>query len=150
VLQRHDLLDRPEHRGTRDRAAHVEQLTIELQDLLVTRPTAHWVAALDGAGMPGWPVLTYSEALAQAQVAARDMVVEIEHPVIGPMHALGLPAKLSETPASVGLAAPLLGQHSREVLRSAGRTDAEIDAWIACGTVQECVVPETTPACVKR
>lgn len=108
MLQRHDLLDRPEHRGTRDRAAHVEQLTIELQDLLVTRPTAHWVAALDGAGMPGWPVLTYSEALAQAQVAARDMVVEIEHPVIGPMHALGLPAKLSETPASVGLAAPLL------------------------------------------
>lgn len=121
----------------RDRPRHVDQLTAELQEILSTRPTAHWVAALDRAGVPGGPVLTYSEALAQAQVAAREMVLDVTHPVIGPMHALGVPAKMSETPASVRTPAPLLGQHSREVLRGLGRTDAEIDALVADGVVEE-------------
>jgi crotonobetainyl-CoA:carnitine CoA-transferase CaiB-like acyl-CoA transferase len=113
VIERPDLRDRPEYKDHRDRPRHVEQLTKELQEILSTRPTAHWVAALDRAGVAGGPVLTYSEALAQAQVAARDMVVDLTHPIIGPMHALGVPAKMSETPGSVRAPAPLLGQHSR-------------------------------------
>ncbi|WP_234027662.1 CaiB/BaiF CoA transferase family protein [Pseudonocardia dioxanivorans] len=137
VLERPDLRDRPEYKDVRDRPRHVDQLTAELQEILSTRPTAHWVAALDRAGVPGGPVLTYSEALAQAQVAAREMVLDVTHPVIGPMHALGVPAKMSETPASVRTPAPLLGQHSREVLRGLGRTDAEIDALVADGVVEE-------------
>ncbi|GAA4881888.1 CaiB/BaiF CoA transferase family protein [Pseudonocardia benzenivorans] len=137
VLERPDLRDRPEYKDARDRPRHVDQLTAELQEILSTRPTAHWVAALDRAGVPGGPVLTYSEALAQAQVAAREMVLDVTHPVIGPMHALGVPAKMSETPASVRTPAPLLGQHSREVLRGLGRTDAEIDALVADGVVEE-------------
>jgi crotonobetainyl-CoA:carnitine CoA-transferase CaiB-like acyl-CoA transferase len=137
VIERPDLRDRPEYRAHRDRPRHVDQLAEELQEILSTRPTAHWVAALDRAGVAGGPVLTYSEALAQAQVVAREMVVDVTHPVIGPMHALGVPAKMSETPASVRTPAPLLGQHSREVLRELGRTDAEIDALVAGGTVEE-------------
>ncbi|AEA22569.1 Formyl-CoA transferase [Pseudonocardia dioxanivorans CB1190] len=137
VLERPDLRDRPEYKDVRDRPRHVDQLTAELQEILSTRPTAHWVGALDRAGVPGGPVLTYSEALAQAQVAAREMVLDVTHPVIGPMHALGVPAKMSETPASVRTPAPLLGQHSREVLRGLGRTDAEIDALVADGVVEE-------------
>lgn len=141
VLERPDLLERPEYRG-RERPAHVDALEQELQQILATRPTAHWVDALDRAGVPGGPVLTYSQALAQAQVAARQMVVPVEHPVIGPMHALGVPAKLSETPASVRLAAPLLGQHTRDILRWTGRTDAEIDEVIARGTAEQRDLPD--------
>lgn len=134
VIERPDLRDRPEYR---DRPRHVEQLAEELQEILVTRPTAYWVEALDRAGVAGGPVLTYSEALAQAQVAAREMIVDVTHPVIGPMHALGMPAKMSRTPASIRTPAPLLGQHTREVLRELGRTDTEIDALVAGGIVEE-------------
>ena len=142
VIERPDLRDRPEYQSNRDRPRHVDQLTAELQEILSTRPTAYWVEALDRAGVAGGPVLTYSEALAQAQVAAREMIVDVTHPVIGPMHALGVPAKMSQTPASVRTPAPLLGQHSRDVLRELGRADTEIDALVADGTVEEHHMPQ--------
>lgn len=144
VIERPDLLERPEYQG-RSRPAHVEQLAPELQAILSTRSTAEWVAALDRAGVPGGPVLSYSEALAQPQAVARDMVVEVDHPVIGRMRALGMPAKLSETPATIRLPAPLLGQHSREVLRSAGYPDAEIDELLTRGVITERAVVAAAP-----
>jgi crotonobetainyl-CoA:carnitine CoA-transferase CaiB-like acyl-CoA transferase len=143
VINRPDLLERPEFRR-RERPAHVDQLEAELAEVLGTKPTEHWVDALDRAGVPGGPVLTYSQALAQPQVAARDMVVEVDHPVIGRMRALGMPAKLSETPASIRRPAPLLGQHSREVLRAHGHSDAEIDDLLKRGVVTEPTVTKTT------
>ena len=111
--------------------------TVEIGPLLARHGTAHWVDALDRAGVPGGPVLTYPEALAQAQVAAREMVVEVEHPVIGPMRVLGTPAKMSATPPTIRRPAPLLGQHSREVLREAGHAEHEIDSLVARGIVDE-------------
>ena len=56
------------------------------------------------------------------------MVVEVDHPVLGPMKALGSPIKMSETPPVVSRPAPLLGQHTREVLREAGYSDEEISS----------------------
>ena len=137
VLNRPDLLQRPEYRDARSRPAHADQLADELQQVLRTAPTADWVAALDAAGVPGGPVLTYGQALAQPQVRAREMVLDIDHPAIGAMHVLGMPAKLSETPGGVRRPAPLLGQHSREILRETGYDDAQIDGWIADGIVSE-------------
>ncbi|SDX80416.1 Crotonobetainyl-CoA:carnitine CoA-transferase CaiB [Modestobacter sp. DSM 44400] len=137
VLHRPDLLERPEYADARSRPQHVDQLTAELEEILQRESTDTWVKALDAAGIPGGPVLTYGQALGQSQVAAREMVVELDHPVIGPMRALGMPAKLSETPATIRRPAPLLGQHSRHVLAEAGYDDAQIDAWVAAGTVGE-------------
>ena len=137
VLHRPDLLERPEYVDARSRPRHADQLAEELQQVLRTAPTADWVAALDAAGVPGGPVLTYGQALGQPQVLAREMVLDIDHPAIGAMHVLGMPAKLSETPAGIRRAAPLLGQHSREILRAAGHDEAQIDAWIAAGVVSE-------------
>jgi crotonobetainyl-CoA:carnitine CoA-transferase CaiB-like acyl-CoA transferase len=142
VLQRPDLMDRQEYRSSRTRAEHADQLADELQEILRAHPTESWVKALDTAGVPGGPVLTYGEALGQAQVAAREMVVEIDHPKIGPMRALGMPAKLSETPATVRHPAPLLGQHSREILASGGFDEAEVQAWIDQGIVEQAPTPE--------
>lgn len=136
VIDRPDLLDHPDYQG-RDRAANAAALTAELEQVLARRDTAYWVAALDRAGVPGGPVLTYSEALAQPQVAAREMVVDLEHPVIGPMRALGMPAKLSATPAGIRRPAPVLGEHSRELLREIGRSDTEIDDILAAGVVSQ-------------
>jgi crotonobetainyl-CoA:carnitine CoA-transferase CaiB-like acyl-CoA transferase len=75
-------------------------------------------------------VLTIAEMLEHPQVLARDMVVETRHPKAGKVRAIGCPVKLSETPARVSRAAPLFGQHTREVLGEVGLTTAEIDALI--------------------
>ncbi|HWN35082.1 MAG TPA: CoA transferase [Pseudonocardia sp.] len=146
VLHRPELMDRPEYGSARTRAEHADQLAEELQEILRGHPTDHWVRALDAAGVPGGPVLTYAEALAQPQVEARQMVVEIDHPKIGPMRGLGMPAKLSETPATVRRAAPLLGQHSRQILTESGFDHTEIQDWVDQGIVEQAPVPEHAPA----
>jgi crotonobetainyl-CoA:carnitine CoA-transferase CaiB-like acyl-CoA transferase len=145
VLHRPELMDRPEYGSAGSRAEHADQLADDLHAILRTEPTEHWVRALDAAGVPGGPVLTYAEALAQPQVGARAMVVEIDHPKIGRMRALGMPAKLSETPATVRLAAPLLGQHSRQILIESGFDHTEIQNWIGQGTVEQAPTPEPAP-----
>jgi crotonobetainyl-CoA:carnitine CoA-transferase CaiB-like acyl-CoA transferase len=73
--------------------------------------------------------------LADPQVQARQMVVALDHPHAGRVPALGLPIKFSDTPGSVRSAAPLLGQHTREVLRSLDYSDAQIDTLEHAGAV---------------
>ena len=73
--------------------------------------------------------------LADPQVAARDMVVEVDHPKAGKTKALGMPVKFSDTPAEVTRAAPLLGQHTDEILASLGYSPGDIDALCASGAV---------------
>jgi crotonobetainyl-CoA:carnitine CoA-transferase CaiB-like acyl-CoA transferase len=145
VLHRPDLMDREEYRDARTRAEHADALAGELQEILRARPTETWVKALDTAGVPGGPVLTYGEALGQAQVEAREMVVEIEHPKIGPMRSLGMPAKLSETPATVRHPAPLLGQHSEQILAESGFDHSDVQKWIEQGIVEQAPDPGGRP-----
>jgi crotonobetainyl-CoA:carnitine CoA-transferase CaiB-like acyl-CoA transferase len=68
-----------------------------------------------------------------AQTAAREMVVQVEHPRAGATRALGLPIKFSATPGRVARAAPLLGQHTREVLAEYGFSPAEIEDLVRAG-----------------
>jgi crotonobetainyl-CoA:carnitine CoA-transferase CaiB-like acyl-CoA transferase len=68
---------------------------------------------------------------ADPQVRARDMVVEVDHATAGRVETLGLPLKFTDTPGAVRTAAPLYGQHTREVLAAYGFADAEIDALAA-------------------
>ena len=63
------------------------------------------------------------------------MVVDLVHPQAGATRAVGCPVHFSATPARVDRPAPLLGQHTREVLRESGYSDAEIDAFVAAGVV---------------
>jgi crotonobetainyl-CoA:carnitine CoA-transferase CaiB-like acyl-CoA transferase len=117
------------------RMAHREVLAAVLAEPLRRRPTAEWLAALDAAGVPAGPINTIAQMAADPQVLAREMVVPLQHPVAGPTHALGVPVKFSATPGSIRRPAPLLGQHTREVLREAGCTEAEIEALAAEGAV---------------
>jgi len=72
------------------------------------------------------PVNRIGDMLADPQVAAREMVVEVDHATAGRVKALGTPIKFSATPGAVTRAAPLLGQHTREILESLGYSAAEI------------------------
>jgi crotonobetainyl-CoA:carnitine CoA-transferase CaiB-like acyl-CoA transferase len=86
--------------------------------------SAHWLQALDKAGIPSGPVLATDEILTDPHVLAREMVTQVEHPPAGEMKTLGIVAKLSETPGAVVSAAPRLGEHSEEIL--AAPTTAEL------------------------
>ena len=108
------------------RVRHRDALIARIEAITAGHPRAHWIAALDAAGIPCGPINSYAEAFADPQVRARGMVVEIEHPTQGTVRMPAPPVKMSETPPRVSRRAPLLGEHTREVLGEAGCTDAEI------------------------
>jgi crotonobetainyl-CoA:carnitine CoA-transferase CaiB-like acyl-CoA transferase len=103
--------------------------------VLRTHTRAEWIARLDAAGVPAGPVHSLAEALEHAQTRARAMVVNLVHPEAGPTRAIGCPVHLSQTPARVDRPAPLLGEHTKQVLRAAGYSDAEIAQFAQAGVV---------------
>jgi crotonobetainyl-CoA:carnitine CoA-transferase CaiB-like acyl-CoA transferase len=113
------------------RMAHRDELASLLSDRLRARSTAAWLVELDAAGIPAGPIQSIAEMASDPQTLAREMVVELDHPVAGRTRALGVPVKLGTTPGGVRRPAPTFGQHTREVLRELGFGDAEIDALAA-------------------
>jgi crotonobetainyl-CoA:carnitine CoA-transferase CaiB-like acyl-CoA transferase len=128
AIGREDLLSDERFAVNADRMAHRAELQAELEQTLAARGTDGWVTALEAAGVPAGPIHDYAEVFADPHTQARGMEVEMEHPEEGTVRGLGIPVKLSDTPGSVRRAAPLLGQHSAEVLREAGFAEAEIEA----------------------
>jgi crotonobetainyl-CoA:carnitine CoA-transferase CaiB-like acyl-CoA transferase len=108
------------------RVRHREALVAQIEEITAQRPRAHWLGALDAAGIPCGPINDYAEAFADPQVLARGMVVEMDHPTQGRVRMPAPPVKMSETPPRVSRRAPLLGEHTAEVLREAGCTEEEI------------------------
>ena len=102
---------------------------------LCTDTTENWLAKMDAARLPAGPVNSILQMHADPQVAARDMIVEVDHPKAGSVKTLGHPVKYSRTPAEITRAAPQLGQHSREVLTEFGYDQSQIDALIASDAV---------------
>lgn len=115
------------------RMANLAALVEAINAVMVTRDRADWMAAFEAAGVPAGPVHSIGEALSHPQALAREMVVELDHPVAGKTRAIGAPIKFSDTPCSVTRHAPSLGEHTREVLAEHGYTEAQIDALIAGG-----------------
>ncbi len=115
------------------RMNNLEALIAALKPIFKARATADWLEALAAAGVPAGPVLTIAQMHSHPQTLARDMVPEVEHPKAGRVQAIGLPIKFSDTPGGVKHAAPVFGEHTREVLGEAGYTAAEIDALLAEG-----------------
>jgi len=118
-----------------DRMAHKQELAELIAARTKTRTSADWILNLEASGVPVGPINKIGEMLADPQVAAREMVVDVQHPKAGKVKALGLPIKFSDTPGSVRSAAPLLGQHTRAVLMSLGYSDQEIKALEKNGAV---------------
>jgi formyl-CoA transferase len=133
VLDAPALAQDPRFRTNADRMAHREALVAAITERLQQYASAHWLAELDKAGLPVGPILSIPEMLAHPQTVARDMVVETQHTRAGTVKALGLPIKFSATPGKVTRAAPVLGEHTYEVLAEVGYSHAEIDQLVRDG-----------------
>ena len=118
------------------RMANLSALTAAMSDVLATRTKAEWIAVLDAAGVPVGPVHSIGEALEHPQTLARGMVVDLTHPQAGAAKALGCPIHFSKTPTRITRPAPMLGEHTRELLHEYGYTDIDIDVLIADGVVE--------------
>ena len=136
AVGRDDLIDDPRFHTNAERMDNRPALVAELESALAARDTDDWVQVLLAEGVPAGPIHDYRQVFDDPHTLARDMVVEIEHPVEGTIRALGIPVKLSETPGGVRRAAPLLGQHTAEVLREAGVDDARIAALASAGAAR--------------
>jgi len=137
VCDKPEWLTDPRFATAQARLANVDALEREIEAVFTTQPTAHWVDKLDAAQVPGGPVNRYDEMLADPQIAARDMVVDIEHPKIGPMKTIGLPLKSTGDLTQIRRPAPWLGQHTEEVLRGLGYGTEEIEALFADEVVHD-------------
>jgi crotonobetainyl-CoA:carnitine CoA-transferase CaiB-like acyl-CoA transferase len=137
VLGHPEWCDDPRFTTNSARMGNLDVLTASMDAVLATRSKAEWIAAFDAAGVPVGPVHSLGEALTHPQTLARGMVVDLVHPQAGETRALGCPLHFSETPARVDRPAPMLGEHTREVLQESRYSDAEIDAFIAEGVVAE-------------
>jgi crotonobetainyl-CoA:carnitine CoA-transferase CaiB-like acyl-CoA transferase len=130
------LLDDPRFATQTLRNENHEALSEEIQQAFRARTSDEWIAAFQKAGVPTGPIKTIPEVLdSDPHVEAREMVVEVNHPTIGPMKTLGVPVKLSETPGAVTLPAPTLGQHSVQILIELGYSLEEIEALRAAGVI---------------
>ena len=144
-----DVMGHPEWRADErfadnsSRMANLEALVDAMNAVLAQRTTDDWLAAFDAAGVPAGPVHSVGEALSHPQTHARDMVVELDHAQAGRTRALGCPIHFSATPTRIDRAAPVLGEHTREVLREFGYRDKEIDALAARGVIAS---PDAVPA----
>lgn len=95
ALDRADLADSPRFKTNELRNRHQEALRAEIEDVLRTGSTDHWITVLEAAGIPCGPVNNVAQALAHPQTAARNMVISIDDPVTGPLKLAGNPMKLS-------------------------------------------------------
>jgi len=135
VLGHAEWRNDPRFASNAARMEHQDVLAAAMNAVLETRSKAEWIAAFDAAGVPAGVVHTIGEALNHPQTLARGMVVDLVHPQAGATKALGCPIHFSDTPTRISRSAPVLGEHTREVLREYGYADGEIESFVAAGVV---------------
>ena len=126
VVGREDWKGDERFKHAADRVRHRAELTRELEEALSKRTVEEWVDKINAAGVPCGPVYSLDQVFADPQVAARDMLVEMPHPVIGTYKTTGIPTKFEKTPAKIERRPPLLGEHTDEVLTELGVSPSEI------------------------
>lgn len=118
-----------------DRLAHRAELEAILIPIFRGRPVSAWMEALEAADVLCAPINDYPQLVRHPQVVATGFIAEQAHPRAGRFKTVATPVKLEKTPGTIRTAAPLLGEHSRDVLAEAGFTPAEIDSLASRGII---------------
>jgi len=120
----------PEFKTDGLRIRNRSNLAAKIETITSAQPRSHWLALFDANNIPCGPINDYAQVFQDPQVLAREMVVDVEHPTLGTIKALGSPIKMSATPPDVRRRAPLLGEHTTEVLSEMGFADWEIEKLV--------------------
>jgi crotonobetainyl-CoA:carnitine CoA-transferase CaiB-like acyl-CoA transferase len=124
------LMDDPRYVETNARHRNRAELIAEIEDLTATRPTAHWIALLEAAGVPCAPIQDYRQVFNDPHLLAREYFWEAPHPTLGSVRQLGSPMRFSETPARRDKAGPRFGEDSTAVLEELGYSEDEVAALV--------------------
>jgi formyl-CoA transferase len=135
VLGQPEWAGEPEFADNPRRVRNRSKLAALIEGVMVQQPRRHWLSLLDAAGIPCGPINDYAQVFADPQVVSREMVNETDHPVLGRLRTLGSALKLSATPADATRRAPLLGEHTHEILIECGLRDDEIERLRQAGAI---------------
>jgi len=136
IIGRGDLTRDPGFATAAARRDRRDQIAAIIQGWTSQRPKTEVVRTLASAGVPAAPVNNVAEMVADPQVRAREMFVELDHPTYGPLKTTGTPLKLSETPGRVRWLAPLPGEHNEEVFVGLlGHSKDDLARWRSEGVI---------------
>ncbi|MFI7351297.1 CaiB/BaiF CoA transferase family protein [Streptomyces sp. NPDC049936] len=116
---------------------HRDEIFARTAARLLTRPSRHWLDAFAAAGIWAGPVYGYADLVQDPQIRHNGTFVTYDHPTEGRVTVPGFPYKFSATPPRIDRGAPLVGEHTREVLTEAGLGQREIEELFATGAVAE-------------
>ena len=139
VLEAPALGEDPRFADNTARMGNRQALAEAIEHELARHDTEDWVERLNAAGIPAGPILDIGQMHRDPQAVARGMITEVRHPRAGEVETLGCPVTFHGTPGEVRRPAPLLGQHTREVLGELGYEGAVIEGLIGAGAAAETV-----------
>lgn len=136
VADLNDIVDDEKYATNPNRNKNYDSLRPLIAEKMLNKTTAEWGKSLDAAGVPNGPINYVDKVIANEQVIARDMIVEVDHPVAGSLKMPGIAIKLSETPGAIEKCAPLLGEHNKELLKEFfDYTEADVEKMIEDGVL---------------
>jgi crotonobetainyl-CoA:carnitine CoA-transferase CaiB-like acyl-CoA transferase len=136
IIGRADLTRDPAFATAAARRDRRDAVAAIIQGWTSQRSRAEVMRTLAPAGVPAAPVNDVSEMVADPQVRAREMFVEVDHPTHGPLRTTGTPLKMSETPGRVRWLAPMPGEHNEEVFVGLlGHSKDDLARWRADGVI---------------
>jgi crotonobetainyl-CoA:carnitine CoA-transferase CaiB-like acyl-CoA transferase len=125
-----ELIDDPRFASNPTRVQHYQELSTELERSTITKTSDEWLTLCHEIDVPAGPIYDMSQVYKDPHVLERGMLQQLEHPIAGLINHIGLPVKMSLTPGQIRLPAPVLGQHTSQILTRFGFTTEDIAALL--------------------
>ena len=135
AMGRQDWLENEAWRSGGRRVRARAELNAAIAAETATRPSAHWVDLLEGAGIPCGPIYSIDQAFADPQVKHLGVAAPVDHPRLGPTHMVASPLNIGDADKTIRSVAPLHPESTDEVLASVGYSEAEIAAMRSSGAI---------------
>ncbi len=126
IIGKPELAKEVKYLSNKDRCENMCDLLPILNEAMGANTAEHWLEKLEAGKVPAGPINTISKVVNDPQIKAREMILEIEHPVVGPVKVPGTPVKFSETPSKITKPSPVLGQDNEAILLGLGYTKEQI------------------------